>query len=41
MRHNKRAGPGAEIAAILAEEAIGYLDTPIIRVATKNVPFPL
>jgi pyruvate/2-oxoglutarate/acetoin dehydrogenase E1 component len=35
-----RAGPGAEIAAILAEQAIGYLDGPIIRVATKNVPFP-
>lgn len=37
---HRRAGPGAEIAAILAEEAIGYLDAPIIRVATKNVPFP-
>jgi len=37
---HRRAGPGAEIAALLAEEAIGYLDAPIIRVATKNVPFP-
>ncbi len=37
---HKRAGPGAEIAAMLAEEAIGYLDAPILRVATKNVPFP-
>ena len=37
---HKRAGPGAEIAAMLAEEAIGYLDAPIVRVATKNVPFP-
>jgi len=37
---HRRAGPGAEIAAILAEEAIGYLDAPILRVATKNVPFP-
>ncbi|MDX1417074.1 MAG: alpha-ketoacid dehydrogenase subunit beta [Candidatus Promineifilaceae bacterium] len=37
---HKRAGPGAEIAAMLAEEAIGYLDGPIMRVATKNVPFP-
>ena len=37
---HRRAGPGAELAAILAEEAIGYLDSPIIRVATKNVPFP-
>lgn len=37
---HRRAGPGAEIAAILAEGAIGYLDAPIVRVATKNVPFP-
>ena len=37
---HRRAGPGAEIAAMLAEEAIGYLDGPILRVATKNVPFP-
>lgn len=37
---HRRAGPGAEIAAILAQEAIGYLDAPVIRVATKNVPFP-
>jgi acetoin:2,6-dichlorophenolindophenol oxidoreductase subunit beta len=37
---HKRAGPGAEIAALLAEQAIGYLDAPIVRVATKNVPFP-
>lgn len=37
---HKRAGPGAEIAAMVAEQAIGYLDAPIVRVATKNVPFP-
>jgi pyruvate/2-oxoglutarate/acetoin dehydrogenase E1 component len=37
---HRRAGPGAEIAAILAEAAIAYLDAPILRVATKNVPFP-
>ena len=37
---HKRAGPGAEIAAMLAEEAIGFLDAPVVRVATKNVPFP-
>jgi pyruvate dehydrogenase E1 component beta subunit len=37
---HRRAGPGAEIAAVLAEEAIGYLDAPVVRVATKNVPFP-
>jgi len=35
-----RAGPGAEIAATLAEEAIEYLDGPILRVAAKNVPLP-
>jgi pyruvate/2-oxoglutarate/acetoin dehydrogenase E1 component len=37
---HKRAGPGAEIAAMLAEEAIEYLDAPILRVAAKNVPLP-
>jgi len=37
---HKRAGPGAEIAAVLAEEAVEYLDAPIIRVAAKNVPLP-
>jgi pyruvate dehydrogenase E1 component beta subunit len=37
---HRRAGPGAEIAAVLAEQAIGYLDAPVLRVATKNVPFP-
>ena len=37
---HRRAGPGAEIAAVLAEEAIGYLDAPVLRVATRNVPFP-
>lgn len=37
---HRRSGPGAEIAAIIAEKAIGYLDAPVVRVATKNVPFP-
>jgi pyruvate dehydrogenase E1 component beta subunit len=37
---HKRAGPGAEIAAMLAEEAIEYLDGPILRIGTKNVPLP-
>ena len=37
---HKRAGPGAEIAAVLAEEAIEYLDGPILRVAARNVPLP-
>ncbi|RME85128.1 MAG: alpha-ketoacid dehydrogenase subunit beta [Caldilineae bacterium] len=37
---HRRAGPGAEIAALLAEHVIAYLDAPILRVATQNVPFP-
>lgn len=37
---HRRAGPGAEIAAMLAEEAVEYLDGPIMRVAAKNVPLP-
>jgi pyruvate dehydrogenase E1 component beta subunit len=37
---HRRSGPGAEIAAMLAEEAIEYLDGPIIRVAAMNVPLP-
>jgi len=37
---HKRAGPGAEIAAVLAEEAIEYLDGPIYRIGAKNVPIP-
>jgi pyruvate dehydrogenase E1 component beta subunit len=37
---HKRAGPGAEIAALLAEEAVEYLDGPVLRVAAKNAPLP-
>ncbi len=37
---HQHGGPGAEIAAMLAEEAIEYLDGPIIRVGAKNVPLP-
>ena len=37
---HKRLGPGAEIAAMVAEEAIGALDGPIVRVAARNVPLP-
>jgi pyruvate/2-oxoglutarate/acetoin dehydrogenase E1 component len=36
----KTAGVGAEISAIIAEEAIGYLDAPIVRVATPDLPAP-
>ena len=37
---HRRSGPGAEIAAMLAEEAVEYLDGPVIRVGAKNVPLP-
>jgi len=37
---HQRSGPGAEIAAMLAEEAIEYLDGPIVRIGAKNVPLP-
>ncbi len=36
----KRNGWGAEVAATIAEEAIFYLDAPIKRVATYDVPIP-
>ena len=36
----KQCGFGAEISAILAEEGIGYLDAPIVRVAAPFVPTP-
>lgn len=37
---HRRAGPAAEIAAVIVEQAIEYLDAPILRVAAKNVPIP-
>jgi pyruvate dehydrogenase E1 component beta subunit len=37
---HRRGGAGAEIAALIAEEAVDWLDGPIIRVAAKNVPLP-
>lgn len=37
---NKTNGFGSEIAAIVAEEAIEYLDAPIIRVAAPMVTVP-
>jgi pyruvate dehydrogenase E1 component beta subunit len=36
----KRCGFAAEVAAIVAEEAIDSLDGPVVRVATPNVPIP-
>lgn len=35
-----KAGYGAEIAAIIAEKGINFLDGPIKRVAAKDVPIP-
>ncbi len=35
---NRFGGYGAEVAAILAEEAFDYLDGPIVRVAGPDVP---
>jgi pyruvate/2-oxoglutarate/acetoin dehydrogenase E1 component len=36
----KRGGFGAEVAALVSEQAIDYLDAPIARVAARNVPIP-
>ena len=36
----KTAGVSAEIAAIIAEETLDYLDAPIKRVANPDVPIP-
>jgi pyruvate dehydrogenase E1 component beta subunit len=36
----KTGGWGAEVAAIVAEEAIDYLDAPIKRVSTPDTPIP-
>jgi pyruvate dehydrogenase E1 component beta subunit len=36
----KRSGVGAEIAATLAEEALGSLRAPVKRVAAPNTPAP-
>lgn len=36
----KTAGPGAEIAARIAELAFHYLDTPVRRVCGKDTPIP-
>ncbi len=36
----KTAGAGAEVAAVIAEQAIEYLEAPIIRVAAPDTPYP-
>jgi pyruvate dehydrogenase E1 component beta subunit len=36
----KAAGVSAEIAAVVAEEALDYLDAPIKRVAEPDTPIP-
>jgi pyruvate dehydrogenase E1 component beta subunit len=33
-------GWGAEVAALASEEAIGYLDAPVLRVAAPDTPMP-
>jgi pyruvate dehydrogenase E1 component beta subunit len=38
--NNRRGGWGAQVAADVAEMAIGYLDGPIVRLATPDVPIP-
>jgi len=32
---------GAEIAALVAEKAFDYLDAPILRLASPDVPIPV
>jgi pyruvate/2-oxoglutarate/acetoin dehydrogenase E1 component len=36
----KTGGWGAELAAIISEEAVDYLDAPIIRVSAFDTPIP-
>lgn len=37
---NERAGWGAYVAAKIADEAIGFLDAPVRRIASPDVPIP-
>ena len=36
----KTAGVGAEVAALIAEQAVEYLEAPVVRVAAPDVPYP-
>ena len=38
--NNERGGWGAQVAADVAWRALGYLDAPIRRLATPDVPIP-
>ncbi len=38
---HKRGGVGAEISAIVMEEAFDYLDAPVIRIASPDIPIPV
>ena len=35
-----QSGVGAEIAAVLMEQAFDYLDAPVMRITGKDVPMP-
>jgi 2-oxoisovalerate dehydrogenase E1 component beta subunit len=37
---SRRGGVGAELAAILAEKALGDLDAPVVRVCAPDMPAP-
>lgn len=37
---NERGGWGAQLAADIASKAIGFLDAPVLRVASPDVPVP-
>jgi len=37
---SRRGGPGAEIAALVAEKALYDLEAPVVRVASPDEPVP-